>query len=210
MACWIKLGLGNRDPKRCASASHWHFSSRRHSAAFAGGGFDIVIPGRPGVPIIISGVDASYAVVEGDWGLGQGTQVQPTVYGGRYYRSRSERRPLLSERRPHARLRAAGNRAAGEPPIAAAGRELSSILVGAVGAAAGAIQRTRQSARDHLRAAGLPAATDQTRRRTTGEGRTISTLRKSSQRKHRQERVMRHLIKGLIAAVAVMAADRRV
>jgi hypothetical protein len=29
------------------------------STAFAGGGFDIVIPGRPGVPIIINGVDAS-------------------------------------------------------------------------------------------------------------------------------------------------------
>jgi hypothetical protein len=54
------------------------------SAAFAGGGFEIVIPGRPGVPIIINGVDASYAVVEGDWGLGKGTHVEPTVYGGRY------------------------------------------------------------------------------------------------------------------------------
>ena len=54
------------------------------STAFAGGGFDIVIPGRPGVPIIINGVDASYAVVEGEWGLGQGNQVQPTIYGGRY------------------------------------------------------------------------------------------------------------------------------
>jgi hypothetical protein len=43
----------------------------------------IVIPGRPGVPIIINGVDASYAVVEGDWGLGKGIHVQPTVYGGR-------------------------------------------------------------------------------------------------------------------------------
>jgi hypothetical protein len=53
--------------------------------AFAGGGFDIVIPGRPGVPIIINGVDASYAVVEGEWGLGRGEQVQPTVYGGRYF-----------------------------------------------------------------------------------------------------------------------------
>jgi hypothetical protein len=52
--------------------------------ALAGGGFDIVIPGRPGVPIIINGVDASYAVVEGAWGLGKGEQVQPTVYGGRY------------------------------------------------------------------------------------------------------------------------------
>ena len=54
------------------------------STAFAGGGFEIVIPGRPGVPIVINGVDASYAVVEGDWGLGKGTHVQPTVYGGRY------------------------------------------------------------------------------------------------------------------------------
>ena len=54
------------------------------STAFAGGGFDIVIPGRPGVPIIINGVDASYAVVEGDWGLERGGHVQPTVYGGRY------------------------------------------------------------------------------------------------------------------------------
>ena len=52
--------------------------------AYAGGGFDIVIPGRPGVPVIINGVDASYAVVEGNWGLGKGVQVQPTVYGGRY------------------------------------------------------------------------------------------------------------------------------
>jgi hypothetical protein len=53
---------------------------------FAGGagGFDIVIPGRPGVPIIIDGIDASYAVVEGQWGLGKGEQVQPTIYGGRY------------------------------------------------------------------------------------------------------------------------------
>jgi hypothetical protein len=54
------------------------------STAFAGGGFEIVIPGRPGVPVIINGVDASYAVVEGDWGLGKDTHVEPTVYGGHY------------------------------------------------------------------------------------------------------------------------------
>jgi hypothetical protein len=54
------------------------------STAFAGGGFEIVIPGRPGVPVIINGVDASYAVIEGDWGLGKGTHVEPTIYGGRY------------------------------------------------------------------------------------------------------------------------------
>jgi hypothetical protein len=54
------------------------------STALAGGGFDIVIPGRAGVPVFINGVDASYAVVEGEWGLGRNEQVQPTVYGGRY------------------------------------------------------------------------------------------------------------------------------
>jgi hypothetical protein len=52
--------------------------------ALAADGFDIVIPGRRGVPIIINGIDASYAVVEGQWGLAKGVQVQPTVYGGRY------------------------------------------------------------------------------------------------------------------------------
>jgi hypothetical protein len=52
--------------------------------ALAGDGFNIVIPGRPDVPVIINGIDASYAVVEGDWGLAKGIHVQPTVYGGRY------------------------------------------------------------------------------------------------------------------------------
>jgi hypothetical protein len=33
---------------------------------------------------VLNGVDASYAVVEGDWGLGKGVHVTPTVYGGRY------------------------------------------------------------------------------------------------------------------------------
>lgn len=47
------------------------------------GGFVVVIPGRPGVPIIINGRDASYAVVESDWGLARGVHVQPTIYGGR-------------------------------------------------------------------------------------------------------------------------------
>lgn len=51
--------------------------------AFAESGFAVVIPGRPDVPIIINGIDASYAVVEGDWGLGKGIHVQPTIYGGR-------------------------------------------------------------------------------------------------------------------------------
>jgi hypothetical protein len=54
------------------------------STAFAGGGFDIVVPYRAGVPIIINGIDASYAVIEGEWGLGKNEQVQPTIYGGLY------------------------------------------------------------------------------------------------------------------------------
>jgi hypothetical protein len=54
------------------------------SAALADSSPVIVVPGRPGVPVIINGIDASYAVVEGDWGLGKGVHVQPTIYGGRY------------------------------------------------------------------------------------------------------------------------------
>jgi hypothetical protein len=53
-------------------------------AAALESGAQLVIPGRPGVPIIINGRDVSFAVVEGDWGLARGHHVQPTVYGGRY------------------------------------------------------------------------------------------------------------------------------
>ena len=52
------------------------------SAAFAQG-FEIVVPGRPGVPTVINGIDANYAVLEGDFGLGKGVNNQPTIYGGR-------------------------------------------------------------------------------------------------------------------------------
>jgi hypothetical protein len=55
----------------------------------------IVVPGRPGVPVIINGVDATGAVVYGDWGLarpGHGRIVieGPVVYAappvaGAYY-----------------------------------------------------------------------------------------------------------------------------
>ncbi len=53
------------------------------AAAVADSSPVLVIPGRPGIPIIINGIDASYAVVEGDWGLGSRIRVTPTVYGGR-------------------------------------------------------------------------------------------------------------------------------
>jgi len=53
------------------------------STALAADGFERVIPGRPGVPVIENGMDISYAVVEGDYGLGKGWHHQPTIYGGR-------------------------------------------------------------------------------------------------------------------------------
>jgi hypothetical protein len=52
------------------------------SVALAGEGFERVIPGRPGVPVLLNGVDISYATVEGDFGLGKGVHNQPRVYGG--------------------------------------------------------------------------------------------------------------------------------
>jgi hypothetical protein len=39
----------------------------------------IAIPGNRQVPVIINGVDASYGVVVGDWGLYRPGQVNPTV-----------------------------------------------------------------------------------------------------------------------------------
>jgi hypothetical protein len=41
----------------------------------------IAVPSRPGVPIAINGRDASYAVVEGDWGLAR-PSIGLTVIGG--------------------------------------------------------------------------------------------------------------------------------
>jgi hypothetical protein len=39
----------------------------------------IVIPGKPGVPVWINGIDASYGVVEGEFGLDRPGLVAPTV-----------------------------------------------------------------------------------------------------------------------------------
>src|ERR1700740_3430413 len=79
------------------------------SSAALAQGFEIVIPGRAGVPIIINGIDASYAVLEGDFGLGKGVNNQPALG------------------RP-------GDGPAAKPQAAEAGRELSSILGCRVGA----------------------------------------------------------------------------
>ena len=53
------------------------------SVALAGEGFERVIPGRPGVPVLMNGIDISYAIVEGDFGLGKGVHNEPRVFGGR-------------------------------------------------------------------------------------------------------------------------------
>jgi hypothetical protein len=42
----------------------------------------IVIPGRPGVPVVINGFDASYTVVEGEWGLDRPGVVTPVIVAG--------------------------------------------------------------------------------------------------------------------------------
>lgn len=84
------------------------------ATAFAASGFDIVLPGRPGVPIIINGIDASYTVVEGAWGLGKGIQVQPTIYGGRFI---GERQPSdVGHYYPTLGLRPGYGRLEVEPP----------------------------------------------------------------------------------------------
>ncbi|MCC6888168.1 MAG: hypothetical protein IT536_06500 [Hyphomicrobiales bacterium] len=42
----------------------------------------LVVPGRPGIPVVINGYDASYTVVEGDWGLSRPGAVPPVIVGG--------------------------------------------------------------------------------------------------------------------------------
>ena len=39
----------------------------------------IVIPSRPGIPIIVDGHDISGAVIEGDWGLARPGHIQPRI-----------------------------------------------------------------------------------------------------------------------------------
>ena len=49
------------------------------SPAFAQRGAEIVIPGKPGVPVYINGIDASWGVVESDFGLDRPGMMAPTV-----------------------------------------------------------------------------------------------------------------------------------
>lgn len=43
----------------------------------------IVVPNRPHAPVVINGCDATYMVVESDWGLAKNVRIAPTVYGCR-------------------------------------------------------------------------------------------------------------------------------
>ncbi len=49
------------------------------TAAFAQREPQIVVPGKPGVPVYINGIDASWGIVEGEFGLDRPNQVAPTV-----------------------------------------------------------------------------------------------------------------------------------
>lgn len=49
------------------------------SPAFAQREPQIVIPGRPDVPVIINGIDASWGIVEGEFGLDRPGAAAPTV-----------------------------------------------------------------------------------------------------------------------------------
>jgi len=81
-------------------------------AAFAAEGFEVVVPSRPGVPIIINGVDVSYAVLEGGYGLGKGVNNQPTIYGGRLV----EPEPPVGHYYPSLGVKPAYGRLEIEPP----------------------------------------------------------------------------------------------
>ena len=81
------------------------------SAALAEG-FEVVIPGRPGVPIIINGIDVSYATIEGDFGLGKGYAPPLTIYGGRVV----EPAPEVGHYYPSLGLRPGYGRLEIEPP----------------------------------------------------------------------------------------------
>jgi hypothetical protein len=49
------------------------------SPAFAQRAPQIVIPGKPGVPVYINGIDASWGIVEGEFGLDRPGEMTPVV-----------------------------------------------------------------------------------------------------------------------------------
>jgi hypothetical protein len=62
-------------------------------SALAQRGPEIVIPGRPGVPVYINGVDASWGIIEGDFGLDRPGMASPTIVYLPYPPKPSKRMP---------------------------------------------------------------------------------------------------------------------
>jgi hypothetical protein len=95
-----------------------------HEAARSADAPKFVIPGKPGVPVIINGYDASYSIVEGDWGLDRPTGVPPAAGAA----ARSLRPRLFSGRWRRTRLRPPRSGAAAESAAAASRAAISSQL----------------------------------------------------------------------------------
>ena len=110
------------------------------SPALAQRGPYIVIPGRPDVPIFENGVDVSWSVVEGEYGLDRPNIVNPVViyrmppvvvpYPGRAALGAR----LFPAGRDDARLWPSRDRAAAEPPVATSSAKLQPLLADGVGA----------------------------------------------------------------------------
>ena len=97
------------------------------SPAFAQREPEIVIPGKAGVPVYINGVDASWGVVIGEFGLDRPGLMAPTViYRPLVVCLAGERSGLLPQVRQEAWLWSLGDRAAGRSPAAGAGADLFS------------------------------------------------------------------------------------
>jgi hypothetical protein len=76
----------------------------------------IVIPSRPGIPVMINGRDASYAVVEGDWGLARPGAVPVTVIGGSLLHPSDEYQPRNSYHPRYGRAPLRGRNEVEPPP----------------------------------------------------------------------------------------------
>ena len=111
------------------------FAAFAPAPARADSGPVIVIPSRPGIPVVINGRDASYAVVEGDWGLSRPGAVPVTVIGGSpllpnsVYTRRNSYHPKYG-RAPRARPQR--GRARGRSRAARSGGKLLALLVDVV------------------------------------------------------------------------------
>ena len=130
---WVRCRVMRR--LRCGGGAGAVSRLASAPARAEGEGPVIVIPSRPGVPVVINGRDASYAVVEGDWGLSRpGAGVG---HGDRRLADPAEpglhpAQLVSSEIWPRARARPQRDRAAGRSRAARSGRELLALVVDVV------------------------------------------------------------------------------